>query len=160
MATIGSYIASKKKSAVILRTLFPCEFNPKTTVVKEIISVVKDFDTVPPNMFSSCIDGYLARFNVPKGKTAELIGDSTKVHEFVKNDKSYGVRIVNKDSSYKIYISEKVSGYVYGFSYTNEQLVCKYNSICAPSQIFNTQVLFGNYIDEMKARFSTRPQVD
>lgn len=159
MASVGSYMASKKKSAVILRTLYPCEFNPKINKVREIIAVVKDFTVVPPNLFTNYIESYLTRFGVNKIKTAELIADSSKSHEFTKNDKTYIVQVTNTDS-YKILVSEKVSGYVYGHSYINTQLVCEFESLSAPSQIFNNeqgtlQVVFNNYVDELKARFST-----
>jgi hypothetical protein len=141
MSAVGTYMASKKRSAVILRTIYPSELNSKLV-----------------NIFANYIEGYLSRFGITKAITAELLADPTKRHEFTKGMTTYSLRIAN-DGCYKVLVSQKVSGLIYGFTYLNEQMICKFESMNAPSQIFNTekgtlQVVFNNHIEELKARFS------
>jgi hypothetical protein len=158
MSAVGTYMASKKRSAVILRTIYPSELNSKLVKVRDITAVVKDFAVVPANIFANYIEGYLSRFGITKAITAELLADPTKRHEFTKGMTTYSLRIAN-DGCYKVLVSQKVSGLIYGFTYLNEQMICKFESMNAPSQIFNTekgtlQVVFNNHIEELKARFS------
>jgi hypothetical protein len=160
MTEAHSFVPNKKRSAVALRTLYPSLFNPKDEKVREIIAIVKDFQVVPPETFNKYIESYVSKFGITRSTVSELLADKNKYHDFTRRDEDYRLQIIKEGTVISIFVSKKVTGYVYGFSYDNKQIICKFESISAPSQIFSSsdsniyQVIFNNPIEELKARFS------
>lgn len=158
-------MASKKHSAVILRKLYSCEYNPKVTEnTEEIVSVMKDYSVVPPKTFADCVLGYLAKFGAKKADVDKLLADPNYYFEFEKSNTTCAIRVAVSPSKYSIFISKKASGWVYGHSFAGEQLVCRIKSFKAPISVFNPdmpsiyKIVFNNHIEELEARFSLRRQ--